>query len=405
MVNVFSYRMVSALTTRCRGRANKMSEFIEYFSARRPQMVDLLGELVKLESPTSSKTHVDAVGERLTALCTALGADVEVYPRAEVGDVRIAVWNGDAPGKPIMILTHLDTVWPVGTLERLPVREEDGRLYGPGVLDMKGGVVVSLEAIRGLRDRGEMPDRPIWIFFNSDEETGSVYTRDLIHEKAGQAGLVLVMEPATEDEAVKSWRKGIGRYTMNITGRASHSGNAPEAGINAVIEAAHEALYLHSLNDLPNGTSVSVTQMRGGVTINVIPQDAMVYADVRFLKASEADRVDQAIRAMIPTIPGAQLEIVGGIDRGPMERNAQMERVVAQAQTIGQSIGINVTEAGSGGASDGNFTAAMGIPTLDGMGPAGIGLHADHEHVIMSSLPRRAALMSAILRDWDMDAV
>lgn len=382
-----------------------MSEFLEFFTTRRPYMVDVLGELVRMETPTSSKPHVDAMGERVSELCRAFGAEIEVFPQQQVGDVRVAVWNKDAPGKPIMILGHMDTVWPLGTLDRMPFREENGRLYGPGVLDMKGGLVVAMEAVRGLVERGEMPDRPIWLFFNSDEETGSIYTRDLIHAKAAQAGLVLVVEPATEDESVKSWRKGIGRYTVTITGRASHSGNAPEAGINAVIEAAHEALYLHGLNDLKNGTSVSVTQIKGGIATNVIPPEATLYSDVRFLKASEAERVDQAIQNMTPTLPGAQVQIEGGIDRGPMERDDQMVRVVQHARLIGQSIGIDVTEAGSGGASDGNFTAAMGIPTLDGMGPAGLGLHADYEQVVITSLPRRAALMAAVLRDWDMDAV
>jgi glutamate carboxypeptidase len=270
---------------------------------------------------------------------------------------------------------------------------------------MKAGVVIALEAIRGLRDRGELPNRPIWIFFNSDEETGSFHSRELLMEKARQVGLVLVMEPASDGEAVKAWRKGIARYKVTTKGRAAHAGQAPENGINAVIEAAHQALTVHSLNDLPNGTSVSVTVMHGGFATNVIPAEAVFDVDVRFLKASEAERVDSAMQALTPVLPGAAVNVEGEIDRGPMERDERMGRVVRQAQAIARSLGLDLVEGGSGGASDGNFTAAMGIPTLDGMGAGGIGLHAAHEQVLIPSLARRAALVAKLLCDWDIDAV
>ena len=382
------------------------SEYVQFFDQRVPQMVERLERLVLFESPTTSKPHVDALGEYIDAWCRELGAEVTVYPREEIGDLRLAVWNADAPGKPIMMIAHMDTVWPVGTLDTMPLRREGDVLFGPGALDMKCGIVTTLEAIRGLRDRGELPYRPIWVFFNADEETGSRYSRELIHEMAAGAGLVLVVEPAAEADAFKAWRKGIAHYTITAHGRASHAGNAPEAGINAVIEAAHQALYLHSLNDLPNGTSVSVTVIHGGIATNVIPAEAAMNVDVRFLKMSEAERVDAAVRNLQPVLPGASLTVSGtGIDRGPMERDDQMIRVVKQAQAIARSIGLDVPESGSGGASDGNFTAAMGIPTLDGLGAGGIGMHAAHEQVVISSMGRRAALLAKMLCDWDMDAV
>jgi glutamate carboxypeptidase len=268
---------------------------------------------------------------------------------------------------------------------------------------MKAGVAIALETIRGLRDRGELPDRPIWLLNNSDEETGRLYSRDLIHEKAGQSALVLVMEPAAEGEALKVWRKGIARYTVITRGRASHSGQAPEAGINAVIEAAHQALRLHDLNDLPNGTSVSVTVIKGGIATNVIPPEASMEVDVRFLKAAEAARVDRAIHGLSPVLPGAAVAVEGCIDRGPMERNELMMRTVQRVQAIAQTLGMELREDGSGGASDGNFTAAMGIPTLDGMGGDGIGLHAVHEQVRIRSLARRAALLAKILIEWESE--
>ncbi|MCZ2095741.1 MAG: M20 family metallopeptidase [Anaerolineae bacterium] len=379
-----------------------MSELLDFFANRTERMVALLDELVRLESPTSSKPHVDRLSEHIADRCVALGAQVTLYPRAEVGDLRVAVWNGDAPGHPILLLAHLDTVWPVGTLETMPIRQEGGRFFGPGAVDMKAGVVVALETIRGLRERGEMPSRPIWLFLNSDEETGSTHSRDLIEDLAKQAGLVLVMEPATEEEALKTWRKGIARYTVTLTGRASHAGNAPEAGINAIIEAAHQALALHRLNDLPNGTSVSVTRISGGIAGNVIPPEATLFVDVRFLKASEAQRVDAAIRALGPVLPGAQVAVTGAIDRGPMEHNELMARTYAQARAIAATIGLELHAGGSGGASDGNFTAALGVPTLDGLGAAGSGLHAADEQVMIRSLPRRAALLAALLCEWEM---
>jgi glutamate carboxypeptidase len=380
-----------------------MTDLLQFFNERTPAMVDLLRRLVLMESPSTSKDHVEALARTVADTCRDLGADVTIYPGGTSGDLPFAVWNGDAPGKPILMITHLDTVWPVGTLDTMPLREENGTLYGPGTADMKAGVAIALEVMRGLRDRGEIPPRPIWMFHNTDEEIGSPNSRALIEEKARAAGLVLVMEPASEGEALKAWRKGIGRYTVRTRGRASHAGQAPEKGINAVIEAAHQALYLHSLNDLPNGTSVSVTTISGGIATNVIPPDATIEVDVRFLKASEAARIDGAIQNLLPTLPGAEVVVEGGIDRGPMERNEQMIRTVRQAQAIAASLGLELREDGSGGASDGNFTAALGIPTLDGLGGDGGGLHAAHEHVHIRSLHRRAALVAQMLLEWQME--
>ncbi len=367
-------------------------------------MLAQIKEFVAFETPTTSKPHIDQLGDRIARLCDDLGADVRVFSRRGAGDVRLAIWNGNQPGKPIMLLGHIDTVWPLGTLEQMPLREADGRLYGPGALDMKAGMVVALEAIRGLLARGEFPRRPIWLFLNTDEETGSVHTRDLIREKAASCGLVLVLEPGTPEGALKTWRKGFGRYAVTVKGRASHSGSAPEAGINAVIEAAHQAIDLHDLNDLRSGTSVSVNLIAGGIAINVIPAHAELQLDTRFLTLAEAERVDAAIQGLMPVLPGAEVTVTGGIDRGPMEHDDQMVRTFAQAREIAASIGLELHEDGSGGGSDGNFTAAMGIPTLDGLGGYGDGLHAANEHVVIGSLARRAALLARLLMAWEFAA-
>jgi glutamate carboxypeptidase len=382
-----------------------VSDLLTFFQDRTDQLVATLEQLVRLESPSSSKAHVDQLGEFILDQCRELGALVRVFPQEEVGDLRLAIWNGEAPGKPILLLCHIDTVWPVGTLETMPLRRDGDRLYGPGTLDMKCGVAITLEVIRGLQARGEFPNRPIWLFLNSEEETGSTHARSVIEDLAAQCGQVFVLEPAAEGEALKSWRKGNAFYVIRTLGLASHAGAAPEAGINAIIEASHQAIALHSLNNLKDGTSVSVTTIHGGVASNVIPPEAVMEVDVRFLKPSEAQRVHEAITGLSPVLPGAQVIVEGGIDRGPMERNAQMIRVVEQAKTLGNAIGLTIREAGVGGVSDGNFTAAMGIPTLDGLGADGQGMHATHEHVIIPTLARRAALLAQIFIAWDVEAV
>jgi glutamate carboxypeptidase len=378
-----------------------MSELVEFFKARCDSQVELLRLLVEHESPTNNKKLVDKLGKTLHQILSDMGAEITIHPRQAVGDIRVVRWNREAEGRPIMILCHIDTVWPEGTiLEEMPIRIEDGVFYGPGALDMKAGITLAIDAIRGLQERDEMPNRPVWLVLTTDEETGSIYSKDLIYEVAPEADLVLVTELAGENEAIKTWRKGVARYWIKSIGLASHSGNAPEAGINAIIDSAYQALKINDLNDLPNGTSAVVTQIKGGITLNVVPPESEFYVDVRFLKASEYERVDAAIRAIEPIVIGAKVEVTGHLDRPPMERNTQMIATYQKVKAIGETIGLPMSETGSGGGSDGNFTAALGVPTLDGLGPQGAGIHARHEQVYISTMPRRAALMAAILRDW-----
>lgn len=381
-----------------------MSELLTYFRSRQPQMVDFLTTLVEYETPTTDKAAVDRLGAFMEAQFRELGAAVTRLPQEKVGDFLLAKWNADAPGRPILFLIHIDTVWPLGTLAERPTRiDDEGRLFGPGAIDMKGGITAALWALRGLVERGELPQRPIWVLMTSDEEVGSVYSEPVIREVAAQCGLVLVMEPATKEEALKTWRKGVGTYTITVEGRPAHAGNAPEQGINAVIELAQQALRLHALNDLKNGTSVSVTVFHGGSATNVIPAKASAEVDVRTLNARAWDEIKAQITNLRPFIPGAKVTVTPGHVRGPMEHNEQMKRTFAQCKAIGERYGLTVREDGSGGGSDGNFTAHMGIPTLDGLGPQGDGLHALHEHVVLASLPRRATLLAAMLKDWQFE--
>lgn len=375
-----------------------MSELLQYFQSQKQQMVDLLTELIHFESFTQEKAMVDKLGVFLEKHFRALNASsVRRIPQSEVGDFLLAKWNEDAPGKPILFLIHIDTVWPTGTLAGWPVRIEDGILYGPGAVDMKGGITVALSALDGLNKLGKMPKRPIYVLMTSDEEVGSTYSEELIKEIAKDCCLVLVMEPGTKDGALKTWRKGIATYNMTVEGRASHAGNAPEQGINSVIEFAQQALKLNEMNDLKNGTSVSVTMVNGGSAGNVIPAQTSAYIDTRMTTLQAMRLTQEAVMDLRPFIPGAKVTVTLNHARPPMER---MPHVIEQVKRIGEKVGVTVREEGSGGGSDGNFTAAMGIPTLDGLGPQGDGLHALHEQVVVSSLPTRAALVAGLLREW-----
>jgi glutamate carboxypeptidase len=384
-----------------------MSELLSYFQGQRQAMVDLLTELVNYETPTGNKEYVEKMGAYMEGQFSALGASsITRIPQTDVGDFLLAKWNEDAPGKPIVFLIHIDTVWPLGTLAERPVTiDDDGRLFGPGAIDMKGGITIVLTALRGLNERGEIPQRPIWVLMTSDEEIGSAHSMEHIREIAPQCGLVLVMEPATREGALKTWRKGVATYRLEIEGRASHAGNAPEQGINALVELAQQTMKINSFNDLRNGTSVSVTMAQGGSAGNVIPAWASAHIDTRVLTMQAMEDVENAMMSLQPFVPGANVRVTPVHSRPPMEHNDLMKATFAQCKAIGARYGLTVREDGSGGGSDGNITASMGVPTLDGLGPQGDGLHAVHEHVIINTLPQRAALIAAMLKEWEFEDV
>ncbi len=379
-----------------------MSDLLQYFQGQKARMTDLLTTLVQFETPTLGKEHVDQMGAFLESQFRELGASVRRIPQEKVGDMLLAKWNETAPGKPIMFLIHIDTVWPLGTLAERPVRiDDDGRLFGPGAIDMKGGITVTLSAIRGLVERGEMPNRPVWVLMTTDEEVGSIYSRPYIEEFCVQCGLVLVMEPATIDEALKTFRKGIATYRIDIEGLPSHAGNAPEKGINAIIEFAQQAMKLRAMNDLQHGTSVSVTMVNGGSATNVIPAKCTAFVDTRATSVQSWNETYDAMMSLQPLTPGAKITVEKINGHVPMERDETMRKMFAQCKAIGERHGLTVTEDGSGGASDGNTVASRGIPVLDGLGPQGDGLHALHEHVVLNSQPRRSTLLAAMLKEWE----
>jgi glutamate carboxypeptidase len=302
-----------------------------------------------------------------------------------------------------LLLCHLDTVWPVGTLQTAPLWERGVRLYGPGSLDMKAGIALALKVIGLLRQHGGLPRRPIWALFNTDEERGSVHSRELIEQVAANAGLVLVLEPATEGETVKTARRGTARYTVAVEGRPAHSGDDPGQGINAIHEAAYQILRINEWDQPEAGTSVSVNLVSGGTAANIIAPHAEFTVDMRFTQRSEADRLDELMHGLTPVLPGIRLAVAGSIMRPAMERDERMIRTYTQYARLAGQLGLPTAESLTGSASDANFTAALGIPTLDGLGARGGGMHADHEHIITSSLARRAALLASILQNWQME--
>jgi len=377
-----------------------MFDLTTYYHDHVQSIVELTTTLANIESPTNSKQHVDRLADFLEARLNTLGAAVQRIPRETVGDILLAKWNADRLGKPILFALHMDTVWPLGTLAARPVHVEGDVLIGPGTYDMKASHALVLTVIDTLRAHNLFPDRPIWVLFTSDEEIGSSESVAMIEEVAAQVGLALVMEFAAKNEGLKTWRKGVAHYTLTIAGRSSHAGNAPEKGINAVLEAAYQTIALSALAAPDKGTTVSVTVVHGGSAVNVIPDSAAVQIDVRFSSSAEAARVKAAILSPTITVPGATITTQIVSERPPMEHDAQMIATFAQAQAIAAQHGLTIGEDGSGGGSDGNFIAGLGIPTLDGLGAHGDGAHAQHEYCLIPSLARRAVLLSALICDW-----
>jgi len=294
----------------------------------------------------------------------------------------------------------MDTVWDLGTLAERPVRVEGGRLYGPGAFDMKGGIVNALWAMRALRELKLMSSRRVTLLITSDEEIGSEASRALIEAEARDHEVVLVLEPAHPPRAsLKTWRKGVGDYRVTVTGRAAHAGAAHDEGINAIAELARHVLAIEALTDYTAGTTVNVGVIRGGTRSNVVPEQAWAEVDYRVMDMTEAARVDAFMRGLKPQRDGIKLAVTGGLNRPPMVRTPAIGALYTRAEAIAAELGLPLTETGTGGGSDGNFTAALGEPTLDGLGVVGDGGHALHEHVILSSLPERAALLAGLIRD------
>jgi len=386
-----------------------MSELSAFFQGQTDAMLTLLRELVEIESPTHDKAAVDRMGSRMAQLMEVAGATVERLPREGVGDLVLGRWAGQTAEQPILVLCHMDTVWPVGTLaERPPRLDADapasagaGRFYGPGAFDMKGGIVIVLTALRGLGELGLSPVAPVVMLCNGDEEIGSPGSRAVIEDLASQSGLVLCLEPAVPGGAIKTFRKGGGKYTLRVKGRAAHAGADHAQGVNAIEEMAHLVLDLQALTDYERGTTVNVGTISGGSATNVVPAECEIAVDVRVTSLEEAARLQDAIQGLSTHLLGTELTVEGKVGRLPMLRDALMVRTFGQVQRIAGRHGLAVSEGSTGGGSDGSLAAALGVPTIDGLGPDGDGGHAIHEHVRIASLPARAALVAALLSEWE----
>ena len=378
--------------------AISMTEIInlrDFCRANRDWLLETTESLVTLESPTTEKAPVDRCGAALAARLEAIGGRVTRLPRSECGDHLLAEFGCGA--SQILLLGHFDTVWPVGQLDRMPLTRSGGRLHGPGVFDMKAGIAMAMLATRALLEAGPALAHRIVMLWTTDEETGSASSRAVIEDEARRSRAVLVLEPSLPGGAVKTARKGCGIYRVKVRGVAAHAGIEPQKGASAVHELAHQILRVNALQDLARGISVNVAQVSGGVRLNVIPDEAHATVDVRVPTAAAAAEIDAAFRALRAVDERTTVEASGGIDRPPLERTGLVERLYNVARDVARELGQDLAEGSTGGGSDGNFTAALGIPTLDGLGAIGDGAHALHEYVDIETLPDRAALLAGLI--------
>src|SRR5665647_215891 len=369
-----------------------------YFRYRQGELFLLVKQIVDLESPTDDKRAVDACVSFTVKELKKVGCKGTTYPQKDTGDLIMAEF---APGQvkeaddEILVLTHLDTVWPVGKIAKMPFYVQGNRLYGPGVLDMKAGLIMLLASLRALDGLNVKPQKKITVFVNSAEETGSAASTDLIRKLARRASLVLCLEPALPGGALKLERKGRLVVRMDVHGRSAHGGT-PEKGVSAVEELVAQIARFRRLRT--GETTVNVGLMGGGEKTNVVAESAWAVLDIRFWKAADRDRVLKILRESAPALRGARIRITVESTTPPMEKTKASGKVFAQAQEIAAGMGLTLKAGKTGGGSDASIAAGMGIPTLDGLGPDGDGLHAENEHLLVPSLIERTALLTELLK-------
>lgn len=371
---------------------------LEHFAARRDAMVSTIRKLVEIESPSDNKPAVNRLGEAVAQKFSALGGEARFHHASDFGNHLQVNFAGKTKTKPVLLLGHYDTVYPLGTLASMPCRVVDGTLTGPGVLDMKSGIGLMLAAVAGLQEwHGGLP-RPVSVLLVSDEEVGSDSSRAITESLARRSAAVLVLEPSYGPEgAVKTARKGVGDFQVKVTGKAAHSGLDFEKGANAIVELARQIERISTFTDLKKGLTVSVNIVDGGTRTNVVPAEATATVDVRIARMNDAAGIEKKMHRLRPFNRKCRIEVSGGVNRPPMERTAGVAALYAKAVAIARGLGWKLREAAVGGGSDGNFTAGLGIPTLDGLGGVGDGAHAAHEHIVISELPKRAALLAGLI--------
>ena len=381
------------------------SQFLRYCTGQRDWLLEVIEALVAIESPSDDPQAVNRCGAELAARLSALGATVTRLPSAtahlrqgsgaQAGD-HLRASFGQGP-RQILLLGHFDTVWPIGQLKTMPLKRENGRLYGPGSFDMKAGIGLATLATRAVMAEGGLDQCQVVMLWTTDEEIGSTTSRALIEAEAQRSEAVLVFEPSLPGGALKTSRKGVGQFEMRVRGVSAHAGLDPGKGISAVRELARQIIAIDDLQDPVSGVTVTVGVIEGGTRANVVPADARAIIDARAVTRADAERVERTMKALVPHIAGAAVSVSGGFDRPPLERTPGVVRLFEQAQLVAKDLGINLEEGSAGGGSDGNFTAALGVPTLDGFGAVGDGAHALHEHVEIDALVPRAAVIAGLL--------
>jgi glutamate carboxypeptidase len=372
-------------------------DVLHWLTERQREMVASVREMVLRESPTQNKPACDALCSHLAVEFECLGGRIRIQRQRSAGDHLQVNFSGGKGRKPVLLLGHFDTVYDVGTLQTMPWREEKGRLYGPGVFDMKSGIAQMMFALAASREiRGGLP-RPVTVLLVSDEEGGSESSRALTEKIARQCSAVLVCEPSGPGGALKTARKGVGSFLIKITGQAAHSGLDFEKGQSAILELAHQIQAISRLTDLKRGVTLNVGVVRGGTRTNVIAAEAMAEVDLRIAAKPDGAVMERKVRRLRAVNPKCKIEIEGGINRPPMERTKQVVALYELARKIAHELGFSLAEIAVGGGSDGNFTGGIGIPTLDGLGAVGEGAHASHESIVAAELPRRAALLAGLI--------
>src|SRR5215813_2711107 len=371
-----------------------------YFQEHLEEMIGFLGWLVRQESMSRVPEATSHIAREFGAKLGELGAAVELITNDQSGASVLAQFDHlckNRSAKQLLIVGHLDTVWPIGTLERQPFRIHDGLAYGPGTFDMKAGLMIAFFYLRALKEARYETMRPVAFLITCDEETGSQYNRTVIEAEGLRSHAALVLEPPIPGGSLKTGRKGVGEFELIITGKPAHAGNDPRGGISAITELAHQILAINGMSDFERGTTLNVGVVSGGVLSNVIAAQARARIDMRYLTLEEGTRITQALAQLRPVLDGARIEVRGGINRPPLVRTPAVQALFEHAQRLEAEIGFDVGEGSVGGGSDGNFIAALGVPVLDGLGVDGAGAHAEHEHVIISDIPRRAALLAQLI--------
>ena len=371
-----------------------ISDLAAYCTSQRDWLIEFIEALVAIESPSDDRQAVNRCGAELASRLTDLGAAITRATPSTAGDhLRASFGTGE---RQVLLLGHFDTVWPVGQIQRMPLKRDAGRLHGPGVFDMKAGIGIATLATRALQAQGALDRARIVMLWTTDEEIGSTTSRALIEAEAVKSEAVLVLEPSLPGGALKTSRKGVGLFELVVTGISAHAGLDPGKGVSAIHELARQVLEIEKLQQLERGITVNVGVARGGSRANVVAAEARATVDARAVTIADAREIERAMRSLKPHLKGAGLQVSGGFDRPPLERTAGVVKLYELARGVAREMGSDLAEGSAGGGSDGNFTAAVGVPTLDGLGAVGDGAHAIHEHVVIDALAPRAALIAGL---------